>query len=98
MARHLPGDSRGTGRHLGAGRWGFVVTFPVMDLTPEEQPVVRRAVAAYLEAKIDHKGHFQGATADKILDELNPSPVRWAELADFVIATADGHDRRKPRG
>ncbi len=33
-----------------------------MDLTPDEQPVVRRAVAAYYEMKKGHKGVFQGTT------------------------------------
>jgi hypothetical protein len=64
-----------------------------MDLTPDEQPVVRRAVAAY-EAKKSHKGPFRGMTADEILQELEPSPVRWAELAAFVIETAEGPTRR----
>ena len=69
-----------------------------MDLTPDEQPVFNRAVVAYLDAKIDHQGQYRGQTADQILDELNPSPVRWAELADFVIATADGPRRKKQGG
>ena len=60
-----------------------------MDLTPDEQPVVRRAVAAY-EAKKSHKGRYSGATADEILDELEPTPVRWAELAALVIETVEG--------
>lgn len=62
----------------------------VMDMTTAEQPVVRRAVAAYHEAKKGHTGQFRGRTADQILEELSPSPVRWAELAAFVIATAEG--------
>ncbi len=66
-----------------------------MDLTLEEQPVVRRAVAAY-EAKKWYKGPFRGITADEILEELKPSPVRWAELAAFVIETAEGPTRRNP--
>ena len=61
-----------------------------MNLTPDEQPVVRRAVAAYREAKKGQKGPFRDTTADEILEELNPSPVRWAELAAFVIETAEG--------
>ncbi len=65
-----------------------------MDLTPNEQPVVRRAVAAYLEMKKEHKGAFGGTTADEVLEELKPSPVRWAELAAFVIGTAEGPKRR----
>ena len=47
-----------------------------MDLTPEEQPVVRRAVAAYHEMKKEHKGAFTGTTANEVLEELKPSPVR----------------------
>ncbi len=66
-----------------------------MDLTPEEQPVVRRAVAAYNEMKKKHKGAFAGTTADEILEELRPSPVRWNELAAFVIERAEGPTRRK---
>ena len=65
-----------------------------MDLTPEERPVVRRAVAAYREMQKVHKGQFQGTTADAILEELKPSPARWAELAAFVIETAEGPTRR----
>ncbi len=66
-----------------------------MDLTPDEQPVVRRAVAAYHEMKKKgHKGQFRGSTADEILEELKLSPVRWTELAAFVIATAEGPTRR----
>jgi len=64
-----------------------------MDLTPDEQPVVRRAVAAY-EAKKGYEGPFRGITADEILEELKPSPVRWAELAAFVIETAERPMRR----
>ena len=65
-----------------------------MDLTPDEQPVLRRAVAAYDEAKKKHKGPFTGTTASQILDELKPSPARWTELAAFVIETAEGPKRR----
>jgi len=64
-----------------------------MELTSAEQPVVRRAVAAYCEAKKGHKGAFKGTTADEILEELRPSPVRWAELAAFVIEQAEGSTR-----
>jgi hypothetical protein len=60
-----------------------------MELTPDERPIVRRAVAAY-EAKKWYKGPFRGMTADEILEELEPSPVRWTELAAFVIETAEG--------
>ncbi len=66
-----------------------------MNLTPEEQPVVRRAVAAYHEVKKRHKGPFRGMTADEILEELRPSPLRWGELAAFVIEKAEGPTRRK---
>ena len=65
-----------------------------MDLTPEEQPVVRRAVAAYHEMKKEHKGAFTGTTANEVLEELKPSPVRWLELAAFVIRRAEGPTRR----
>ncbi len=65
-----------------------------MDLTPDEQPVVRRAVAAYRKAKKWHGGQFEGTTADAILEELAPSPVRWTELADFVIASAERPTRK----
>ncbi len=65
-----------------------------MNLTPEEQPVVRRAVAAYHEVKRGHEGPFRGTTADEILEELKPSPVRWTELAAFVIERAEGPTRR----
>ena len=64
-----------------------------MDLTPEEQPVVRRAVAAY-KAKMEYEGPFKGTTADEILEELKPSPVPWTELAAFVIERAKGPTRR----
>jgi hypothetical protein len=67
-----------------------------MDLTPAEVSVVRRAVAAYREAKEKHVGQFRGATADSILEELDPSPVRWSQLASFVIATVEDPTRRKP--
>ena len=63
-----------------------------MDLTPEEQPVVRRAVAAY-HVKKRHKGRFTGTTANEILEELKPSLVRWTELAAFVIERAKGPTR-----
>ena len=66
-----------------------------MDLTPDEQPVVRRAVEAYHEVKKGHKGPFRGTTADEILEELKPSPIRWNELAALVIERAEGPTRRK---
>ena len=64
-----------------------------MDLTPDERPVVVRAVVAYHEAK-GHKGLFRGTTAYEILEELKLSPARWTELAAFVIETAEGPTRR----
>ncbi len=66
-----------------------------MDLTAEEQPVVRRAVVAYQEMKKKHRGAFTGTTANEILEELKPSPVRWNELAAFVIEKAERPTRRK---
>ncbi len=57
--------------------------------------MVRRVVAAYHEMKKEHKGAFGGTTADEILEELKPSPVRWNELAAFVIERAEGATRRK---
>ena len=65
-----------------------------MEMTPDEKPVVRRAVAAYRKAKKGQKGPFRSQTADEILEELKPSPVRWTELASFVIETAEGPSRR----
>ena len=76
----------------GSGEYRYIT---VMDLTPREQPVVRRAVAAYREMKKEHRGAFGGTTADEILEELKPSPVRWNELAAFVIQRAEGPTRRK---
>jgi hypothetical protein len=67
-----------------------------MHLTLDEEPVVRRAVAAY-QAKKWYKGPFKGLTADQILEELNPSPVRWTELAAFVIETAEGPGKHPVR-
>ncbi len=64
-----------------------------MDLTPEEQPVVRRAVAAY-KAKKAYEGPFKGTSADEVLEELKPSPVRWTVLAAYVIHVAEGPARR----
>ena len=64
-----------------------------MHLTLDEESVVRRAVAAY-KAKKSFPGPFRGITADEILEELGPSPTRWAELAAFVIETAEGPTRR----
>ncbi len=61
-----------------------------MYLTPNEGIVVSRAVEAYREAKKGQKGPFRGLTADQILEELRPGPLRWTNLAAFVIETADG--------
>ena len=62
-----------------------------MILTHAEKAVVRRALRAYhaVEHK-DVKGVFRGVTADQILEELHPTPVRWVELASLVIARAKG--------
>lgn len=57
---------------------------------------MRRAVAAYREAKSKHVGQFRGVTADSILEELSPSPVRWNQLASYVIAMVEDPTRRKP--
>jgi hypothetical protein len=67
-----------------------------MELTPAERPVVLRAVAAYRAAKTKHVGQFRGITADRILEELAPSPVRWNQLASFVIATVEDPTGSKP--
>ncbi len=64
-----------------------------MDLTPEEQPVVRRAVAAY-KAKKACEGRFKGTSAGEVLEELKPSPIRWTVLAAYVIHVAEGPTRR----
>ncbi len=61
-----------------------------MNLTLKEGPVVERAVLAYREAKTGQKGPFKRVTADEILEELHPSPIRWTHLAAFVIGVAEG--------
>ena len=66
-----------------------------MDLTYEEGTVVSRAVAAYRVAKKGQKGPFKGLTADQILEELRPDPIRWTKLAALVIETAEGPKGRK---
>lgn len=64
---------------------------PNMILTPAEEVAVRRAVSAYREMRNKaNKGAFRGVTADQILEELHPTPVRWVALASFVIARAEG--------
>lgn len=62
-----------------------------MILTQAEEAAVRRAVTAY-NAMRDKatKGAFQGETADEILEELHPTPLRWIALASLVIARAEG--------
>ncbi len=52
-------------------------------------------VAYHEMKKKEHKGAFGGTTADEILEELKPSPVRWTELAAFVIESSEGPTRRK---
>ena len=65
-----------------------------MLLTRAEEPVVQRAVQAYRLAKDkERKGRYTGPTADQILDELVPTPARWAELASFVIEIVEGTAR-----
>lgn len=61
-----------------------------MILTHAEELAVRRAVKAYraVRNKVT-KGPFRGMTADAILEELHPTPLRWAALAAFVIARGE---------
>jgi hypothetical protein len=62
-----------------------------MILTPAEEVAVRRAVVAYRAMRNKTaKGVFRGVTADQILEELDPTPVRWVALASFVVARAQG--------
>jgi hypothetical protein len=62
-----------------------------MILTQTEETVIRRAVTAYNAMRNKAtKGAFQGVTADEILEELHPTPLRWAALASLVIARAEG--------
>lgn len=69
-----------------------------MQLNRTEEVVVRRAVAAYQEVRNKGAtGAFRGVTADQILEELNPTPGRWVELAAFVIACAEGDDEQRFR-
>lgn len=61
-----------------------------MILTQAEETAVRRAVTAYRAMRQKAtKGAFQGVTADQILEELHPTPVRWAALASLVISRAE---------
>lgn len=66
---------------------------PPMALSPAEEGVVTRAVAAYRESKKARKGPFRGVTADQVLDELVLTPGRWAALAAFVVELGEGKDR-----
>ena len=60
-----------------------------MVLSPTEEPAVRRAIEAYREVRRNTvKGAYRGVTPDQILEELHPTPARWAELAAFVIECA----------
>lgn len=60
-----------------------------MILTRAEETVVRRAVTAYHAMRNKAtKGAFQGVTADQILEELGPTPLRWVALASLVITRA----------
>lgn len=71
--------------------WAPCRYIPTMILTPAEEIAVRRAVSAYREMRNKaSKGAFRGTTADQILEELHPTPVRWVALASFVIARAEG--------
>lgn len=64
---------------------------PCMILTPAEKIAVRRAVTAYRNMRNKAtKGAFRGVTADQILEELHPTPVRWVALAAFVIRQGEG--------
>jgi hypothetical protein len=63
----------------------------MMILTDAEETAVRRAVSAYRAMRCkETKGAFTGVTADQILEELHPTPVRWVALASVVIARAEG--------
>ena len=84
----LPSDEGSKARVPSGNRY-----LKVMEISPDEEPVVRRAVAAYHEAKVGQKGPFRGRTADEILEELRPSPVRWTHLAAFVIEAVEGRTR-----
>ncbi|MGD8320073.1 MAG: hypothetical protein PVJ02_06450 [Gemmatimonadota bacterium] len=65
-----------------------------MILTPAEERAVRRAVAAYRAmSEKSTKGAFRGLTADEILEEVHPTPLRWVALASLVVSRAqdEGH-------
>ena len=92
--RHVRSASRGRLRTWQGKKMARLrITTRTVSWRRGEQPVVRRAVAAY-KAKKRQKGPFRGTTADEILEELKPSPVRWTELAAFVIEKAKGPTRR----
>jgi hypothetical protein len=62
-----------------------------MILTQAEEIAVRRAVVAYRAMRDKTvKGVFRGVTADEILEELHPTPIRWVALASSVVARAEG--------
>jgi len=62
-----------------------------MNLSTAEEIAVRRAVVAYRAMnEKSTKGAFRGETADQILEELHPTPVRWVALASLVVARAQG--------
>ncbi len=62
-----------------------------MNLSRAEEKAVRRAVVAYRAMnEKSTKGVFRGVTADQILEELHPTPVRWVALASLVVARAQG--------
>lgn len=66
-----------------------------MTLTCAEEKAVTRAVAAYRAMRQKTtKGAFRGVTADQILEELHPGPLRWVALASLVITRA----QRGPEG
>ncbi len=60
-----------------------------MVLTQAEEIAVRRAVEAYsaMQSKAT-KGVYRGVTADQILEELHPTPLRWVALASLVVSRA----------
>ena len=62
-----------------------------MKLSSAEEVAVRRAVVAYraMQEK-SRKGVFLGVTADQILQDLDPTPIRWVALASLVVARAQG--------
>ena len=62
-----------------------------MILTEAEESAVRRAVVAYRAMnEKSTKGAFHGVTADEILEELHPTPLRWVALASLVVSRAQG--------